>query len=361
MVRTVQGLPQGSFSMPNTPACSPAVGSKTPQPKLGLFLLDGRQRHRPFVIGVCGGTASGKSTVCSMLVEQLGNDLAQVSSDAYYKTLNPDEIEKAHRCEYDFDSPDSVDFAACAADLKRLREWCDIECPMYDFATHSRLKETQRVEAKDIIMVEGILIFNDPGIRDLVDLKIFVDCDSDIRLARRVRRDIAERGRELHGVIQQYNRFVKPSYDNFVEPSKKYADIIIPNIGESVNKVAVDLIAEHVKLQMRARAGNLQNIAQRLQGRPAAVKDNLGRRMTADAVNTKQLSAAGLLVNYSLNGNAENSLMSSPRVEDTETEAGLKVDTKPVNAWDSNPPDISPPETPGLGKDEKVTSSGSDN
>ncbi|KAF4666815.1 hypothetical protein FOL47_003888 [Perkinsus chesapeaki] len=209
---------------------------------------------RPFVIGVCGGTASGKTTVCNQLEALLADeDVGFLPSDAFYKNLNEEEKKKAYAGDFDFDSPDAIDFEELKQCVRDLRSWHDVHIPLYDFTRHTRKEETTTLKAHQVIIVEGILIFNDPELRDLMDLKIFVECDADIRLARRVIRDIAERGRELENVLGQYQRFVKPSYEKYVEPGKRFADVIIPNIGESINYVAIDIISQHIRLQLAAR------------------------------------------------------------------------------------------------------------
>jgi len=250
-----------SFSSPQVSAAwPPSLGLRT-MPPLDLAAEEqgssgpvaiGRT-YRPFVIGVCGGTASGKTTVCDMIVRCFEGEIAQVPSDAFYKALGPEEKALAHQNEYDFDDPSAIDFADCVELVKQLRQWKHGILPQYDFTQHARLPSTTPVKAAEIILVEGILIFSDAKLRDLCDLKVFVECDADIRLARRVRRDISERGRALAGVLEQYRKFVKPSYHNYVEPSKRYADVIIPNIGEQVNTVAVDLLCQHIKGQVQAR------------------------------------------------------------------------------------------------------------
>lgn len=174
-----------------------------------------------------------------------------MSQDSFYKRHTPEELELAFRNLYDFDHPDSVDiplFAACLADLKA---WQQSNIPIYSFTEHQRLDETKYLYGASIIITEGILALHDKKLRDLYDLKIFVQCDSDIMLARRIRRDVAERGRSVEGVLNQYLRYVKPSFDNFVGPSAKYADIIVPG---SNNNVAIELISTHIHRELTNRA-----------------------------------------------------------------------------------------------------------
>jgi uridine kinase len=302
------------------------IGSRARSPdmspnKIGEDVLT--QSFRPFVIGVCGGTASGKTTVCDMLQEKLGKEnMATVPSDSFYKTLDPEGLELAHAGMYNFDSPESIAFDECCDSVRQLRHWKDVEIPQYDFSCHARTAETTIVKSREIIMVEGILIFNDERLRSMLDLKIFVDCDADIRLARRVRRDIAERGRALEGVITQYNKFVKPSYNEWVEPSKRFADIIIPNIGDSVNVVAVNLIAEHVKLQLRARAAKAPQGANRRAG-----SLDVFRSAEIHEPTNREMSAAGLLVQYTTG---------SLRLPDPSPEGSPRVGPRRRNQSDEN-------------------------
>ena len=211
---------------------------------------------KPFIIGVCGGTASGKTTVCEYLADCLAaEDVGLVPSDAFYKVLTPDEKEKAYKSEYDFDSPDAIDFESLRNTVEALKMSKDVELPVYDFSTHARKQETVFFAKRHVIIVEGILIFNDPELRNMFDLKVFVECDSDVRLARRVSRDITSRGRELKGVFEQYFRFVKPSYETWVDPTKRFADVIIPNAGTGVNLVAIDVLCKHIAAQLALRQG----------------------------------------------------------------------------------------------------------
>ena len=212
--------------------------------------------HRPFIIGVCGGTASGKSTVCEYIATHLaGEDVGIVPSDSFYRPLTTEEKERAYRSDFNFDAPDAIDFDGLKTVVRSLRGHQDVELPVYDFATHSRKSITEPFPRRQVVIVEGILIFNDPQLLDMFDLKVFVECDADVRLARRVQRDITERGRALNGVFEQYFRFVKPSYDTFVEPAKRYADVIIPNASSTgVNMIAIDVLCKHIQAQLAIRA-----------------------------------------------------------------------------------------------------------
>eukprot|EP00743_Colponemidia_sp_Colp-15_P003270 GILK01003532.1.p1 GENE.GILK01003532.1~~GILK01003532.1.p1 ORF type:complete len:249 (-),score=25.67 GILK01003532.1:143-856(-) len=201
--------------------------------------------RRPFVIGVCGGTASGKTSVCASIINQLKQHVVVVSQDSFYKPLSGAELEAAHRSEYNFDIPNAFDYDLLRKTLVKLRSFQPVEIPSYDYAAHCR-GEPIITQAAQIILVEGILVFHDSSVRDLMDLKVFVEADPDIRLARRVMRDTSERGRDLGGVLKQYEGFVKPAFDKYIEPTKKYADIVIPNSRHTENTVAIDLIVQHI-------------------------------------------------------------------------------------------------------------------
>ncbi|KAG2644446.1 hypothetical protein PVAP13_2KG203166 [Panicum virgatum] len=204
--------------------------------------------RQPFVIGVSGGTASGKTTVCDMIIQQLHDHrVVLVNQDSFYRGLTAEESARAQ--DYNFDHPDAFDteqLLECMGQLKRAQP---VNVPIYDFKKHRRCSESfRKVNASDVIILEGILVFHDQRVRNLMDMKIFVDTDADIRLARRIRRDTVERGRDISSVLDQYGRFVKPAFDDFVLPSKKYADVIIPRGGD--NHVAVDLIVEHIRTKL---------------------------------------------------------------------------------------------------------------
>ncbi len=212
------------------------------------------KQDRPFLIGVCGGSASGKTTVCEILKRELTTEEISIfSSDSFYKALSDAQKKKAYANEYDFDSPSAIDFDLMREALKKLMNWEDAEIPCYDFSTHSRTAQVELIPSRNVIILEGILIFSDKELRDMLDLRIFVDCDADIRLARRMRRDIAERGREPNGVIDMYMRFVKPSYESWVEPYRRHADVVIPNMGSAVSTAAMDILVQHIRLQLKNR------------------------------------------------------------------------------------------------------------
>lgn len=221
---------------------------------------DQQVKKRPaFVIGVSGGTACGKTTVCHRIVEELDIPWAVIlSQDSFYKDLNGENLERAHRGDYNFDHPDAFDYQLMVDTLKKLKQGENVEVPIYDFVTHSRRTSTVRVYGADVILFEGILIFYDNELCDLMDMKIFVDTDADLRLARRLRRDIAERGRTVESVLQQYERFVKPAFDDYIAPTKRKADIIIPNV--TYNHVAINLLVEHLKGILEKRGAEFRNL-----------------------------------------------------------------------------------------------------
>lgn len=199
---------------------------------------------KPITIGVAGGTGSGKTTVALKILERVGFDrVAYMPHDAYYRDAS--HLPAVERARLNFDHPDSLDNDLMIVQLKQLQAGQSIEIPVYDFKTHSRSAETRRVDPQPIILVEGILIFADKGLRDLMDVKIFVDTDADLRFIRRLQRDIDERGRSPQSVINQYLATVRPMHLEFVEPSKRYADVIIPEGGH--NEVAIDMVAGRLR------------------------------------------------------------------------------------------------------------------
>ncbi|XP_076087286.1 uridine-cytidine kinase-like 1 isoform X1 [Mytilus galloprovincialis] len=212
----------------------------------------------PFVIGVCGGSASGKTTVARKIIEALDVPwVSLLSLDSFYKVLNEEMHETANRNEYNFDHPDAFDFDLLIATLRRLKEGKSVEVPIYNFITHSRDQSTRTIYGANVVIFEGIMSFVNKELLDLMDMKIFVDTDSDVRLARRLKRDIAERGRELEGVLKQYNTFVKPAFDHWISPTMSSADIIVPRGGE--NLVAIQLVVLHVHGQLQKRGFKLRS------------------------------------------------------------------------------------------------------
>jgi uridine kinase len=207
-----------------------------------------QKRDHPFLIGVAGGSGSGKTSVSSTIFNYLGkSNCLLFSMDTYYKDLTEEDQKQIQ--EYNFDEPDALDLDLLSFHLNELMNWREIDMPTYDFKESKRGIETERLKPNHFIIFEGILAFHDKRIRDLMDLKIFVDLDADIRLSRRIYRDIIERGREMNNVIGRYHKFVKPAYETYIHPTRKYADIIIPRGGENTN--AIDLIAQYLKVQMK--------------------------------------------------------------------------------------------------------------
>ena len=199
------------------------------------------------VIGVAGGTGSGKTTVAQEIVKRVGPDrLTYIQHDSYYRDWG--DLPRAERDRVNFDHPDSLETELLIEHLKQLRQGRAIDLPVYDFRTHSRTPETRRIEPKPVILLEGILLFADKALRDLIDVKIFVDTDPDIRFIRRLKRDLAERGRTMASVVEQYLATVRPMHMEFVEPSKRHADLIIPEGG--FNIVALDVGVARVEAML---------------------------------------------------------------------------------------------------------------
>uniref|UniRef100_A0A671KR49 Uridine-cytidine kinase n=3 Tax=Sinocyclocheilus anshuiensis TaxID=1608454 RepID=A0A671KR49_9TELE len=209
--------------------------------------------RQPFLIGVAGGTASGKSSVCGKIMELLGQNkidhhqrqVAILSQDSFYRVLTSEQKAKALKGQFNFDHPDAFDNELIVKTLCDIMEGRTVQIPVYDFVTHSRKEETVTVYPADVVLFEGILMFYSQEIRDLFQMKLFVDTDADTRLSRRVLRDINERGRDLEQVLNQYITFVKPAFEEFCLPTKKYADVIIPRGAD--NLVAINLIVQHIQ------------------------------------------------------------------------------------------------------------------
>ncbi len=202
---------------------------------------------KPLVIGIAGGTGSGKTTVARKITQKIGDEnVIILEHDSYYKDITQFEGKKAE--EINFDHPDALDTKLLIEHVKALKNKQAVDIPVYDFATYRRLPQVRHVEPKDVIIIEGILVFVEKELRDLMDIKIFVDTDADERVLRRIKRDIIERGRTLELVINQYLSTVKPSHLEFVEPSKRWADIIIPRGGE--NEVAIEMVVSRIKTMM---------------------------------------------------------------------------------------------------------------
>lgn len=219
--------------------------------------------RKPIVIGVCGGTASGKTTFAEKIRDMLlstGHKTVMISQDSFYRNLNEEQLALAEHNNYNFDHPDAIDFAAMCQVLRTLIEKGtsqgpssspedaangEVDVPIYDFVTHQRSSEFLKVQSGDSIILEGLFIFSDPELRSLLDIKLFVDVDDDTRLARRVRRDISSRGRDIVQVLDGYEKYVKPGYRFFIEPYKRYADIIVPYGGH--NEIAVVMISQYLR------------------------------------------------------------------------------------------------------------------
>lgn len=198
------------------------------------------------VIGIAGGTASGKTTIVNKLKDFFGDDVELISHDSYYKAH--DDMPYEERAKLNYDHPSSFDTDRMIDDIKALKRGETVYIPVYDFSIHNRTDKTVKVEPKRVIMIEGILIFENKELRDLMDIKIFVDTDADERLMRRIIRDMKYRGRTIESIITQYQTTVKPMHEEFVEPSKKYADIIIQRGGE--NKAAMEILKGHLNIML---------------------------------------------------------------------------------------------------------------
>jgi uridine kinase len=198
----------------------------------------------PLVIGIAGGSGSGKTTVAQEILQRVGPErIAFLQHDSYYKDLTG--LPPAQRAEVNFDHPNSLETELLTCHIEKLKDGQAIEVPIYDFSTHSRTEKSFKVNPRRVIVVEGILIFADAALRALFNVKIFVDTDADIRLIRRLQRDISERGRTAESVIKQYQSTVRPMHLEFVEPSKRYADVIIPEGG--FNTAALDMVVARIE------------------------------------------------------------------------------------------------------------------
>ncbi len=195
------------------------------------------------IIGIAGGTGSGKTTLTGKLQETFGADVSVVYHDNYYK--RHDEMTYEERAALNYDHPDAFDTDLMVEHLKRLLAGQAIQCPVYDYPVHNRSDQTVEVRPTKVIIVEGILIFASPALRQLMDIKIFVDTDADVRILRRILRDVKERGRSLDSVISQYLTTVKPMHEQFVQPSRQFADIVVLEGGH--NLVALDMIINHIR------------------------------------------------------------------------------------------------------------------
>lgn len=203
---------------------------------------------KTMIIGIAGGTGSGKTTLTLRLKERFGDDVSILFHDNYYKSHSDLPYEARTRLNYDH--PDAFDTDRMIADLEALRRGETVQCPTYDYTVHNRAAETLEVHPTKVVVVEGILIFENKALRDLMDIKIFVDTDADVRILRRITRDVKERGRSLDSVVNQYLTTVKPMHEQFVEPSKRFADIVVLEGGHNV--VALDMIIQRIKSHVDA-------------------------------------------------------------------------------------------------------------
>ena len=195
--------------------------------------------NNTFIIGIAGGTGSGKTTVVNQIINELpADEVCVISQDSYYKAT--DNLSYEERTKINFDHPRSIDFDLLTAHLKELRTGNIVEQPIYSFVSHNRTKDTIKTHPRKVIIIEGILIFNSKELLDLCDIKVFVHADADERLIRRMRRDIKERGRDIEEVLSRYQTTLKPMHEQFIEPTKNFADIIIPN--DRYNTVAIDIV-----------------------------------------------------------------------------------------------------------------------
>jgi uridine kinase len=202
------------------------------------------------IIGICGGTGSGKTTIARAIVETVGaQNVVLVEQDSYYRNLADMPLDERHQA--NFDHPDSIDSDMLVNHIMRLKQGLSVEMPLYDFVTHTRSDRIEVIEPRPVVIVEGILIFAEPRVLDLLDVRVFVDTPDDVRLMRRLRRDIHERGRTFERTLEQYERTIRPMHFEFVEPSKRHADIIIPegsNTGITV-KFLCSMVREKLALQ----------------------------------------------------------------------------------------------------------------
>ena len=199
------------------------------------------------VIGIAGGSGSGKTTLTRRLAEHFGGAVTVLSHDNYYK--RHDDMTFEERCLINYDEPEAFDTALMVYQLDCLRHGQSVECPQYDYVVHNRMKETLHIEPSRVILVEGILIFENEDLRNLMDIRIFVDTDADIRVCRRIKRDVRKRGRTIESVIEQYQTTVKPMHEKYVEPSKKHANIVVLEGGK--NQVALEMIIDRIDRHLK--------------------------------------------------------------------------------------------------------------
>ncbi|WP_136590086.1 uridine kinase [Salinigranum halophilum] len=202
-----------------------------------------------FVIGIAGGTGAGKTTVARLITENVGDSVARIPIDNYYEELDHLDFEERERRNYDH--PSAFEWELLREQMGRLLEGQSVEMPQYDFAEHNRKPERTTVEPTDVIIIEGILALHDDALNEMMDLRLYVETDADVRILRRIQRDVIERGRDLEGVIEQYLSTVKPMHEQFIEPTKRNADLIVP---EGANSVAVSLLEEKVRAEVTGDA-----------------------------------------------------------------------------------------------------------
>ena len=202
--------------------------------------------EKPLIIGIAGGSGSGKSTISERILASFPEDVTVICHDSYYKAN--DGIPFEQRKKINYDHPDAFETSLMVEDLKNLKEWKKVEIPTYSYIEHNRMKETLTLIPRKVILAEGILLFENEELRELIDIKIFVDADADLRFIRRMMRDVKQRGRTLESVVEQYTSTVKPMHDKFVEPTKKFADIIVT--GGGFNEIALDIISDKVKARI---------------------------------------------------------------------------------------------------------------
>ncbi len=200
------------------------------------------------IVGIAGGTASGKTTIVRKIKESFGDDIVVINHDSYYKAHN--DLSYEDRTKLNYDHPDSFDTERMIEDVKKLKNNEEVDIPVYDFSIHNRVDATVHIIPKNVIIIEGILVLENKALRDLMDIKVFVDTDADERLMRRIRRDMEERARSIDSILTQYRDTVKPMHEQFIEPSKKYADIIIPRGGE--NHTGIAILQQHLKMMLGA-------------------------------------------------------------------------------------------------------------
>ena len=243
--------PRGGWAGGPVPRGELAAGREAPRAgsnSVNTCTSPGSRLKEPFLIGVAGGTASGKTTVCDHIIQRLSNQrVSLLALDCFYRGLTQEEMDNV--AEYNFDHPDAFDYRALIEVLLNLKRGLPAHVPTYDFKTHQRGTETKLVNPGDVIILEGILVLHVQEVLPFLNMKIFVDTDDDVRLARRIQRDTLHRGRDVQGVIEQYTKFVKPMFDQFILPSKKSADVIIP-WGNHENMVAIDLIVQHIRSKL---------------------------------------------------------------------------------------------------------------